>query len=155
MVSTFAYDKSCASAVAFIFAMHCLENEEFSKFKPQESKPEEYTPAPLGVPEGNLWILYRDRAHISGNAAARKRTLCKQSDNDRGEWRVSSSTPKMRRRRRRLAFRQVLSLYVFLKSRWNSHSCINLNKSKTCFRLSVDFVDTLIVLDFPRLIFYM
>ena len=54
MVSTFAYGKSCASAVAFIFAMHCLENEEFSKFNPQESKPEEYTPAPLGVPEGNL-----------------------------------------------------------------------------------------------------
>ena len=31
-----------------------LENEEFSKFNPQESKPEEYTPAPLGVPEGNF-----------------------------------------------------------------------------------------------------
>ena len=30
------------------------ENEGFSKFNPQESKPEEYTPAPLGVPEGNL-----------------------------------------------------------------------------------------------------
>ena len=37
-----------------IFVRKGLENEEFSKFNPQESKPEEYTPAPIGVPEGNL-----------------------------------------------------------------------------------------------------
>ena len=41
MASTFAYSKSCASAVAFIFAMHCLENEGFSKFNPQKYKPRE------------------------------------------------------------------------------------------------------------------
>ena len=118
--------------------------------------------AARSVPKGNLRTCHRDRAHISGKTADRKRSLCKQSDNGRGEWRVSSSTPKMRRRHRRLAFRQVLSLYAFLKSRWNSHSYINLNKSKTCFLvpqrcadakrfcfskiltiLSVDFVDTL------------
>ena len=69
--------------------------------------------AARSVPKGNLRTCHGDRAHISGNAAAHKRALCKQSDNGRGEWRVSSSTPKMRRRRRRLAFRQVLSLCAF------------------------------------------
>ena len=63
MVSTFAYGKSCASAVAFIFAMHRLENEEFSKFNPQ--KYNRVQVAARSVPKGNLRTCHGDRAHIS------------------------------------------------------------------------------------------
>ena len=45
--------------------------------------------AARSVPKGNLRTCHGDRAHISGKTADRKRSLCKQSDNGRGEWRVS------------------------------------------------------------------